>query len=142
MTEDIWVLGGYQSELAPLLGEEGQHPAHASAAIGRFRLHRAVCAWLRGMTGESPAGNGPGRAIAIILDDLHRADAETLGLLTAVAEELAGTRILLVAALSSRPRRTRTIRPRSVRAEAVPIRRRTTSPYSGCPKRTLTSGPS
>ncbi|GIH29266.1 ATPase AAA [Acrocarpospora phusangensis] len=92
-------LGGYQAELAPLLGE-GQHPTEENAAVGRFRLHRAVCAWLRGMTGD-PARNGPaapGRALAILLDDLHRADAETLGLLTAVAEELAGARILLVAA--------------------------------------------
>ncbi|WP_155338153.1 BTAD domain-containing putative transcriptional regulator [Acrocarpospora corrugata] len=99
LTRDV-PLGGYQAELAPLLGE-GQLPAEGDAASGRFRLHRAVCAWLRGMTGESGGtgtGNGPGRAIAIILDDLHRADAETLGLLTAVAEELAGTRILLVAA--------------------------------------------
>ncbi|GES23282.1 hypothetical protein Aple_061810 [Acrocarpospora pleiomorpha] len=93
LTGDV-PLGAYQAELAPLLGE-GQHPTEENAAIGRFRLHRAVCAWLRGM---SAGGNGPGRAIAIILDDLHRADAETLGLLTAVAEELAGARILLVAA--------------------------------------------
>ncbi|WP_155352726.1 BTAD domain-containing putative transcriptional regulator [Acrocarpospora macrocephala] len=92
LTRDV-PLGAYQGELAPLLGE-GQHPTEENAAIGRFRLHRAACAWLRGMTGEN--GNGPG--LAIVLDDLHRADAETLGLLTAVAEELAGARILLVAA--------------------------------------------
>ncbi|WP_214105276.1 BTAD domain-containing putative transcriptional regulator [Acrocarpospora catenulata] len=87
-------LGQYEQALAPLLSE-GQIPHQDDAATGRFRLHRAVCSWLREMTGDGPAD---GRALAVVLDDLHRGDAETLGLLTTVAEELATSRILLVAA--------------------------------------------
>jgi hypothetical protein len=60
------------------------------AAAGRFRLRRAVCAWLRVAAGSRP--------LAIVLDDLHNADAETLVLLAGVAEELPAAPVLAVAA--------------------------------------------
>ncbi|MEZ0072139.1 BTAD domain-containing putative transcriptional regulator [Planotetraspora sp. GP83] len=86
--------GEHEAALSPLLGE-GHVIEDASA--GRFRLHRAVSAWLRAIAGNP--SNGARRALAIVLDDVHRADAETLALLASVAGELAGTRILLVVAL-------------------------------------------
>jgi DNA-binding SARP family transcriptional activator len=83
--------GEHESTLSPLLGEAPLVGDDASA--GRFRLHRAVCAWLRTII------NGlPDRGLAIMLDDLHRADAETLALFTAVVNDLADARILLIAA--------------------------------------------
>lgn len=85
---EIAPLNEHAEALAPLLGDA--RPGADGAATGRFRMHRAACAWLRAVT--------RGRALAIVLDDLHRADAETLGLLVAVAEELTSARVLLVAA--------------------------------------------
>lgn len=83
--------GEHERTLSPLLGEAPLIEDDASA--GRFRLHRAVCAWLRTIVQD-----GSGRALAIVLDDLHRADAETLALLGAVVQQLADARILLIAA--------------------------------------------
>ena len=60
------------------------------AATGRFRLHRAVAEWLR-----VAAARGP---LAVVLDDLHRADGETLALLENAARELDGTLVLLLGA--------------------------------------------
>ncbi|WP_330298975.1 BTAD domain-containing putative transcriptional regulator [Streptomyces sp. NBC_00503] len=59
-------------------------------AAGRFRLHRAVWEWLGSAAGQRP--------VAVVLDDLHGADAETLALLTGVAELPAGTPVLVVGA--------------------------------------------
>jgi len=47
------------------------------ATAGRFRLHRAFAAWLR----DAAAG----RPIAVVLEDLHLADGQTLALLEAAA---------------------------------------------------------
>ncbi|MGW6819880.1 BTAD domain-containing putative transcriptional regulator [Streptomyces sp. NPDC055005] len=55
---------------------------------GRFRLHRAFSAWLR-----TAAGNGP---LAVAIEDLHRADGETLALLERTAE-LTGAPVLVIA---------------------------------------------
>ncbi|ROO85718.1 transcriptional regulator [Actinocorallia herbida] len=72
--------------IAPLLRD-------ASAAVpldstaGRFRLHRAVWAWLNDTARRRP--------LAVLLDDLHWADAETLTLLAAVSGDAP---VLLVAA--------------------------------------------
>ena len=60
------------------------------AAAARFRLHQAVLAWLRQAAATRP--------VAVLLDDLHRADAETLALLETVAAGLAGSPLLLMAA--------------------------------------------
>ncbi|MEU6408406.1 BTAD domain-containing putative transcriptional regulator [Microbispora sp. NPDC046933] len=83
--------GDHAAALSPLLGD-GQ--VAEDAAAGRFRMHRAVAAWLREISGH-------GRALAVVLDDLHRADGETVALLSSLAEELTGTgaRVLLVVAL-------------------------------------------
>jgi hypothetical protein len=81
-----WVsLSGFEDRLAPLLSED-TGPADADAANGRFRLHQAVCTWL----------TRTGRPLALILDDLHAADEETLALLSTVAE--VDGPVLLVAA--------------------------------------------
>jgi DNA-binding SARP family transcriptional activator len=64
-------------------------PAH-DAAAARFRLHQAVLAWLR-----EAAAAGP---VAVLLDDLHQADAETLALLETASAGLAGSPLLLMAA--------------------------------------------
>ncbi|MCY0935139.1 BTAD domain-containing putative transcriptional regulator [Streptomyces sp. H34-S4] len=80
--------------LAPLLGGAAAGgdvslPGE-DAAAGRFRLHRAVWEWLGTAAGERP--------VAVVLDDLHGADAETLALLTGVGELPAGTPVLVVGA--------------------------------------------
>lgn len=82
--------GELAGPLAPLLEEDRPAPPEADAAAGRFRLRRAVCAWLATAAGSRP--------LAVVLDDLHRADAETLALLAGVAEELAAAPVLVVAA--------------------------------------------
>ena len=76
--------------LSALLDPDGQPAKPADAMAARFRLHRAVVAWLRAATVTEP--------VAVILDDLHQADAETRGLLETVATGLAGSRLLLMAA--------------------------------------------
>ncbi|MFD9379338.1 BTAD domain-containing putative transcriptional regulator [Streptomyces sp. NPDC059999] len=55
---------------------------------GRFRLHRAFSAWLR-----TAAGSGP---LAVVIEDLHRADGETLALLERTAD-LTGAPVLVIA---------------------------------------------
>ncbi|MEY2232133.1 BTAD domain-containing putative transcriptional regulator [Streptomyces sp. BF23-19] len=80
--------------LAPLLAEDAPATAHAASgedvAAGRFRLHRAVGRWL--------AQAARGRPVAVLLDDLHWADTETLALLSGAADLPAGTALLLVGA--------------------------------------------
>ena len=77
--------------LAALL-DPGERPGAAAedAAAARFRLHQAVIAWLR-----DAAATGP---VAVLLDDLHQADAETLALFETVPAGLAGSPLLLIAA--------------------------------------------
>ncbi|MFJ4788427.1 BTAD domain-containing putative transcriptional regulator [Streptomyces sp. NPDC088794] len=81
-------------ELAVLL-REPEDTAAASrdeATAGRFRTHRAFAAWLR-----AAAGAGP---LAVVLEDLHRADGETLALLEAAADV---TGVPLLTVTSHRP---------------------------------------
>jgi DNA-binding SARP family transcriptional activator len=70
--------------------DEEQEAAVGDTAAGRFRLHRAVVTWLRAAAARQP--------IAVFLDDLHNADAETSALLESLAAELAGSPVLLAAA--------------------------------------------
>ncbi|MEV4091312.1 BTAD domain-containing putative transcriptional regulator [Streptosporangium saharense] len=63
--------GEFADDLAPLLTDTG--PVNADATAGRFRLRQAVWKWLATVATERP--------IAIVLDDLHWADAVTLELL-------------------------------------------------------------
>lgn len=58
------------------------------ATAGRFRLHRGFAAWLR-----EAAARGP---VAVFLEDLHRADGQTLALLEAAAA-VTGVPLLTVA---------------------------------------------
>jgi DNA-binding SARP family transcriptional activator len=83
--------------LEPLLldgRDPAPQPARAERApsgpSGRFRLHRAVGSWLRAASAAQP--------LAVLLDDVHRGDAETLAVLASVAAEVPGTPVLLVAA--------------------------------------------
>ncbi|MFI7705458.1 BTAD domain-containing putative transcriptional regulator [Nonomuraea sp. NPDC049480] len=78
--------GEFADDLAPLLTDT--EPVNADATAGRFRLRQAVWKWLAAVATERP--------VAVVLDDLHWADATTLELLGGVL----GTRapILAVAA--------------------------------------------
>ncbi|MEV0842424.1 BTAD domain-containing putative transcriptional regulator [Actinocatenispora sera] len=67
------------------------HRRSPDGLSGRFRLHRAVVDWLAAAARRRP--------IAVLLDDLHWADDETVRLLTVAAAGLADARILLVGAL-------------------------------------------
>ncbi|MEV0738114.1 BTAD domain-containing putative transcriptional regulator [Streptomyces sp. NPDC050549] len=78
------------SELAVLLREQDSAAVtnRDEATAGRFRMHRAFAAWLRAAAGEFP--------LAVVLEDLHRADGETLALLEA-ASTVTGVPLLTVA---------------------------------------------
>ncbi|MFE1834012.1 BTAD domain-containing putative transcriptional regulator [Streptomyces sviceus] len=69
------VAPGDPEAVAPLVGEGAGGPdAPTDAVAGRFSLHHAVAAWMAQAVTEA----GP---LAVVLDDLHRADTETLALL-------------------------------------------------------------
>ena len=80
--------GDRATDVAPLLGDVPRLPGDVAA--GRFRLHRAVAGWLGAAAARRP--------LAVLLDDLHLADAETLRLLAAVSE------VPLLFVLALRPR--------------------------------------
>ncbi|MEV4184653.1 BTAD domain-containing putative transcriptional regulator [Streptosporangium canum] len=63
--------GEFADDLAPLLTDTG--PADDDATAGRFRLRQAVWRWLAAVATQRP--------VAVVLDDLHWADAATLELL-------------------------------------------------------------
>ncbi|MFF0218120.1 ATP-binding protein [Streptomyces vinaceus] len=82
--------GPYADELAPLLAPgttSGSGQPDGSPA-GRFRLHRALLGWLRDTAGRRP--------LAIVLDDLHRGDRESIELFLLCAERLPDVPLLLV----------------------------------------------
>ncbi|MER7366474.1 BTAD domain-containing putative transcriptional regulator [Nonomuraea wenchangensis] len=64
--------GEYAGDLAPLLTDT--EPVNADATAGRFRLRQAVWKWLATVAATQ-------RPVAVVLDDLHWADAATLELL-------------------------------------------------------------
>jgi len=64
-------------------------PPDGDAAAARFRLHRAVAGYLEEVSRAAP--------LLVMLDDLHRADGETLAILADVTADLAARRILVVA---------------------------------------------
>ncbi|HEY2296413.1 MAG TPA: BTAD domain-containing putative transcriptional regulator [Jatrophihabitans sp.] len=76
--------------LDPLLGDQRRD----ATVVGRFRVHDAVGGWLAGR----------GRPVAILLDDVHRADFETRSLLTALVERALPEPALFV--LAYRPENT------------------------------------
>jgi len=63
--------GEFADDLAPLLSDSA--PVDGDAAAGRFRLRQAVWNWLAAVAADRP--------VAVVLDDLHWADAVTLELL-------------------------------------------------------------
>ncbi|MEV0318464.1 BTAD domain-containing putative transcriptional regulator [Streptomyces sp. NPDC050658] len=63
--------GEFADDLAPLLSDSA--PVDGDATAGRFRLRRAVWNWLAAAAADRP--------LAVVLDDLHWADAATLELL-------------------------------------------------------------
>jgi DNA-binding SARP family transcriptional activator len=73
--------------LASLLSD-GQVEA-GDAAAARFRLHRAVSEYVESVSTAAP--------LLIVLEDLHRADAETLAILTDICAGAATARILVLA---------------------------------------------
>jgi DNA-binding SARP family transcriptional activator len=74
--------------LAPLLGDTPARDSDAAAA--RFRLHWAVARYLEEAGRAAP--------LLVVLDDLHRADGETLAILADITGDLASSRILVLAA--------------------------------------------
>ncbi|MFJ9338577.1 BTAD domain-containing putative transcriptional regulator [Streptomyces sp. NPDC101733] len=83
---------GVAPVVEPLLADAPAAPriGGEDAAAGRFRLHRAVGAWLCEAARERP--------VCLVLDDLHWAEPETLALLAATAELPLPARLLLVGA--------------------------------------------
>ena len=73
--------------LATLLTDTPQQDGDAAAA--RFRLHRAVAGYLEEVSRAAP--------LLVMLDDLHRADDETLAILADVTADLTVSRILVLA---------------------------------------------
>ena len=72
--------------LAPLLADAPAAGGDVTAA--RFRLHRAVAGYLDEVSRAAP--------LLVVLDDLHRADGETLAILADVAADRPAARILLL----------------------------------------------
>lgn len=83
------------ARLAPLLREDAPGTAGGDAAANRFRLHRAVAEWLSGLARRAP--------LLVVLDDLHRADAETAALLLHLVAALDAVPVLVVAATRPEP---------------------------------------
>jgi len=77
-----------EQALAALLTDTPKPESDAAAA--RFRLHRAVAGYLEVVSRAAP--------LLVVLDDLHRADSETLAILASVTADLTGARILMLAA--------------------------------------------
>ena len=82
--------GPRRTALAPLLDEHVPISGESDASFGRFLLSRALIDYLTAAAGPSP--------VAVVLDDLHRGDSETLALLDTVATATGGVRLLIVAA--------------------------------------------
>ncbi|MFW6719087.1 BTAD domain-containing putative transcriptional regulator [Streptomyces sp. MAR4 CNY-716] len=97
-------------DLAPLL-DQGPRAA-AGRASDRFRLHRACRTWFAAASRERP--------LALFLDDLHRADRETLALLAGLAEDPPAGRLLIVAAY--RPDEGELAAAQAVLARRAPLR--------------------
>ncbi|MGB6456651.1 MAG: BTAD domain-containing putative transcriptional regulator [Streptosporangiaceae bacterium] len=77
--------------LAALLTDSTSQDGDVAAA--RFRLHRAVAAYLDAVSRSAP--------LLVILDDLHRADGESLTILADTTAGLAASRILVLATYRS-----------------------------------------
>jgi predicted ATPase len=76
--------------MAVLLDETASTATQADASFGRFLMSRAVTGYLRAAARE--------HSLAVVIDDLHRGDSETLALLEGVASGASGVPLLLIAA--------------------------------------------
>ena len=78
------------AEAQPLAALLTDTPApDADQAAARFRLHQALGAYLSAVSWTAP--------LLVVLDDLHRADSETLAILTDLTAGLHAARILVLA---------------------------------------------
>ena len=73
-------------DLAPLLSADRSAD---TTVVGRFRLHSAVRDWLAGL---------PDRRLAVLFDDVHRADFETRSLLAALIDQGLPQQVVIVLA--------------------------------------------
>jgi DNA-binding SARP family transcriptional activator len=80
--------GDFTTALQPLLSDDARAD-NADALLGRYRLHQAVRAWLSSLDD---------RPLAILLDDVHRADGETRALLASLLDRGLANRTLFVLA--------------------------------------------
>ncbi|WP_106402299.1 BTAD domain-containing putative transcriptional regulator [Actinocorallia populi] len=108
-------------EVAPLLRAASAAGPRDTTA-GRFRLHRAVWTWLNDAARQRP--------LAVMLDDLHWADAETLALLAALSGDAP---LLLVAAFRADEVGTRLTDTLAVLARRSPLR----LPLRGLPEQAV-----
>ena len=83
-------LGAESRVLAALLDDTSSAPTAVDPAYQSFQLHQAVGAYLQRASTDRP--------LVVALDDLHRADDQTLSLLSSVAERSVPGHLLLVAA--------------------------------------------
>jgi DNA-binding SARP family transcriptional activator len=74
------------SALAALLTDTTAEDGDTAAA--RFRLHRSVADYLRAASRSAP--------LLLVLEDLHRADGETLALFADITSDLAASRLLIL----------------------------------------------
>ncbi|GAA3235105.1 BTAD domain-containing putative transcriptional regulator [Actinocorallia longicatena] len=72
-------------DLAPMLDDDALTPV-GDLTVARFRLHRAI--------GDYLAGVVAGTRLVIVLEDLHRADEETLSLLAGIADRVPGPLVI------------------------------------------------
>jgi tetratricopeptide (TPR) repeat protein len=79
--------------LAPLLDDAAVRPTGPDAVAQRFYLHRAVGGYLAEVAAATP--------LLLLLDDVHRADPESLEMLTAVVEAVRDKPVVVVAAYRS-----------------------------------------
>ncbi|SFN83357.1 Transcriptional regulatory protein, C terminal [Geodermatophilus obscurus] len=75
--------------LAALLTDDAPPESGGDPTGNRFRLHRAVAGWLGEVAAAAP--------LVVTVDDLHRADRETVSLLLDLLPALEGSRLLVVA---------------------------------------------
>jgi hypothetical protein len=76
--------------MAALLDETASTATQADASFGRFLMSRAVTGYL--------CAAARTHSLAVVIDDLHRGDSETLALLEGVAAGASGVPLLLIAA--------------------------------------------
>jgi DNA-binding SARP family transcriptional activator/tetratricopeptide (TPR) repeat protein len=79
----------FAAPLAALLSDDMPRDSADNALMGRFRLHLAVREWLSTLND---------RPLAVLLDDVHRADAETRTLLAGLLDQGMPNRTLFVVA--------------------------------------------